>query len=95
MTPVSVAKLDMNALMMGCQTMWPAQMAIIRKTQVKRRVTSVHKVKLNFDVQSNLSEGDTHSKGKKWLLKTGDPLIQVYLFIQNFMKSIYTYTYKI
>ena len=31
-------------------------------------------------VQSKLSLGITQGKNKKWLLKTGDPLIQVHLF---------------
>ena len=30
-------------------------------------------------IQSNLSLGATQGKGKMWLLKTGDPLIQVHL----------------
>ena len=32
-----------------------------------------------FHVQSNLFSGATQGKEKKWLLKTGDPLIRVYL----------------
>ena len=30
-------------------------------------------------IQSNLSKGGAQGKDKKWLLKTGDPLIQVHL----------------
>ena len=30
-------------------------------------------------MQSNLPQGVTHGKDKNWLLKTGDPLIQVHL----------------
>ena len=32
-----------------------------------------------FEIQSNLSLGVTQGKHKHWLLKTGDPLIQVHL----------------
>ena len=31
------------------------------------------------NIQSNLSEGVTQGKDKKWLLQAGDPLIQVHL----------------
>ena len=34
---------------------------------------------MQVNVQSSLSEGVTQGKDKKWLLKTGDPLIQVHL----------------
>ena len=37
-------------------------------------------------IQSNLSSGVTQGKDKKWLLKTGDPLIQVqlhYILVQG------------
>ena len=34
----------------------------------------------NFvNIQSKLSQGVTQGKDKKWLLKTGNPLIQVHL----------------
>ena len=32
-----------------------------------------------YEIQSNLSYGVTQGMDKKWLLKTGDPLIQVHL----------------
>ena len=32
-----------------------------------------------FDIQSNLPKGVAQGKDKKWLLKTGDPLVQVHL----------------
>ena len=41
-------------------------------------------------IQSNLSKGGTQGKDKKWLLKTGDPLIQVhlhYILVQGTQKG--------
>ena len=43
-----------------------------------RKFLSNAKVK-KTQIQSNLSYGATQGKDKKWLLKTGDPLIQVHL----------------
>ena len=44
---------------------------------------------MGHKIQSNLSKGVTPGEAKKWLLKTGDPLIQVhlhYILIQGTQK---------
>ena len=41
--------------------------------------TLFHVLSMNAEVQPNLSYGVNQGKDRKWLLKTGDPLIQVHL----------------